>query len=181
MGGVVVGAAVWPLIRATGPTADVEQPGMRVAVGHIEPGTQISLLFHNSPVFVRRRTRDEINAARNTQLEDLPDTLARNPSNPDATALDVHRTIPPFSGEDRGEWLVIIGICTHLGCVPLGDRAGDFGGWFCPCHGAHFDQAGRIRLGPALENMAVPVAEFVDDGVLELRGLGRFARQWGSL
>jgi len=77
-------------------------------------------------------------------------------------ALDENRTL-----DEAGEWLVMIGVCTHLGCVPLGDQ-GEFGGWFCPCHGSHYDKSGRIRKGPAPENLPVPVAEFVSDTAIRL-------------
>ena len=79
----------------------------------------------------------------------------------------------PLSDQNRtlnvvGEWLVMMGVCTHLGCVPLGDGAGEFGGWFCPCHGSHYDSSGRIRRGPAPENLPIPVASFVDDSTILL-------------
>jgi len=102
-----------------------------------------------------------------TPLEDCPDQDARNDNLREGDAEDANRTIPPFEGDDTGEWLVMIGVCTHLGCVPLGD-AGDFGGWFCPCHGSHYDTAGRIRKGPAPENMAVPLAAFTSSNVIKL-------------
>ena len=85
-----------------------------------------------------------------------------------ASAADENRTLADFSGENTGEWLVMWGVCTHLGCVPLGDGAGDFGGWFCPCHGSHYDTAGRIRRGPAPENLPVPDASFVDETTILL-------------
>ena len=94
---------------------------------------------------------------------DLPDPLARNPNIEDvALATDVNRSL-----DADEQWLVMIGVCTHLGCVPLGD-AGEFGGWFCPCHGSHYDTAGRIRKGPAPENLHIPVANFVSDTVIQL-------------
>ena len=105
----------------------------------------------------------EITAARETDVSSLPDGLARNDNlPPDAPATDENRSF----GE-TGEWLVEMGVCTHLGCVPLGN-AGDFGGWFCPCHGSHYDTAGRIRKGPAPENLPVPIAEFVDETTIQL-------------
>ncbi|MDC0345343.1 ubiquinol-cytochrome c reductase iron-sulfur subunit, partial [Planktomarina sp.] len=85
----------------------------------------------------------------------------RNDNSPDLSATDENRAL-----DENGEWLVMLGVCTHLGCVPLGDGAGEFGGWFCPCHGSHYDTAGRIRKGPAPENLLVPVARF--DGETEL-------------
>ena len=88
-------------------------------------------------------------------LADLPDKGSENANKPGTDALDSNRTL-----DENGEWLVMMGVCTHLGCVPLGD-AGDFGGWFCPCHGSHYDTAGRIRKGPAPTNLPVPTATLV--------------------
>ena len=176
-GAAVAGAAAWPLLRATGVTADVraDQPGMQVDVSTLQPGTQVTVMFGGQPVFIRRRTGQEIQEARATPLSSLPDQHARNAMQPASDASDQHRTVAPYQGEDTGEWLVIIGICTHLGCIPLGDGAGDFGGWYCPCHGAHFDSSGRVRSGPAPTNMAVPHAEFKDATTLILTDLGQFA------
>ena len=114
------------------------------------------------PVFIRRRTEEEILEARAVSLEDLPDISAGNKNLKDADASDVNRTI-----DENGEWLVMIGVCTHFGCVPL-DNAGEYGGWFCPCHGSHHDISGRIRKGPAPKNLEVPLARFVDDGIIKL-------------
>jgi ubiquinol-cytochrome c reductase iron-sulfur subunit len=115
------------------------------------------------PVFIRRRTEEEIAEARSVDVTGLPDPAANNDNLADvAPATDENRAL-----DENGEWLVQIGVCTHLGCVPLGD-AGDFGGWFCPCHGSHYDTAGRIRRGPAPRNLVVPVAEFVDESTIKL-------------
>ena len=96
--------------------------------------------------------------------DDLKDQIAGNRNLPaDAVASDQNRTV-----DEAGEWLVMIGVCTHLGCVPLGDGAGEFGGWFCPCHGSHYDTAGRIRRGPAPKNMEVPLVVFISDTVIKL-------------
>ena len=100
-------------------------------------------------MFIRRRTQEEISEARAVKMEDL---------------------IHPEKDEDRAkdpEWLVMLGVCTHLGCVPLAE-AGDFNGWFCPCHGSHYDTSGRIRKGPAPKNLLVPTATFIDDLVIKL-------------
>lgn len=158
-GVVVTGAAVWPMVNQMNPSADVQAAStMRVDISSIEPGTQMTVLFQGKPVFIRRRTEEEITAAREVALSDLIDPLAENDNlGSDDPATDENRTI-----DDAGEWLVMIGLCTHLGCVPLGD-AGDFGGWFCPCHGSHYDTAGRIRRGPAPANLPVPPAVFVDE------------------
>jgi ubiquinol-cytochrome c reductase iron-sulfur subunit len=120
------------------------------------------VLFLGKPVFIRRRTPEDIEAARADDAAALPDGDARNPNQPGADASDANRAL-----DESGEWLVMIGVCTHFGCVPLAE-AGDFGGWFCPCHGSHYDRAGRIRRGPAPENMHIPVAEFISDTVIQL-------------
>jgi ubiquinol-cytochrome c reductase iron-sulfur subunit len=130
-------------------------------VSAVEPGSQLTILFLGKPVFIRRRTEEEIAAARDFDVAGLPDKDSRNPNSP-GDATDENRSI-----DENGEWLVMQGVCTHLGCVPLGD-AGDFGGWFCPCHGSHYDTAGRIRRGPAPENLHVPPAEFVDEFTLRI-------------
>ncbi|MEM1064981.1 MAG: ubiquinol-cytochrome c reductase iron-sulfur subunit [Pseudomonadota bacterium] len=164
-GVVVTGAAVWPLINQMNPSADVQAAStMRVDVGAVEPGTQITVLFLGKPVFIRRRTAEEIEAARDVDMGDLIDPVARNNNlTGEVDASDENRVL-----DEAGEWLVMQGVCTHLGCVPLGDGAGDFGGWFCPCHGSHYDTSGRIRRGPAPENLPVPVAEFVDETTILL-------------
>ncbi|MFM7655852.1 MAG: ubiquinol-cytochrome c reductase iron-sulfur subunit, partial [Paracoccaceae bacterium] len=115
------------------------------------------------PVFIRRRSPEEIEAARAVALTDLMDARSENANKPDADASDANRTL-----DEAGEWLVMIGVCTHLGCVPIGDGAGEFGGWFCPCHGSHYDTAGRIRKGPAPRNLNVPVAAFEDESTIKL-------------
>jgi len=167
-GAIAVGAAVWPLVNQMNPSADVlALSSIRVDVSGIEPGSQITVAFLGKPVFIRRRTQEEIEAGREVALDDLADPVARNENLGEVDALDENRTLTAFDGENTGEWLVMQGVCTHLGCVPLGD-AGDFGGWFCPCHGSHYDTAGRIRRGPAPQNLPVPVAEFVDETTILL-------------
>ncbi|EPX77734.1 ubiquinol-cytochrome c reductase iron-sulfur subunit [Litoreibacter arenae] len=163
-GVVTTGAVVWPLVNQMNPSADVQAlASIDVDVSGIEPGTQLTVKWLGKPVFIRRRTEEEIEAARSVDLSDLPDTGAENNNlGPEASAADENRTL-----DENGEWLVMIGVCTHLGCVPLGD-AGEFGGWFCPCHGSHYDTAGRIRKGPAPLNMLVPVAQFTSDDVIKL-------------
>lgn len=164
-GTVAAGAAAWTLVNQMNPSADVQAlASIQVDVGGIQPGSQITVLFLGKPVFIRRRTPEEIEAGRAVELNQLPDQNAQNPNLGDnEPALDQNRTL-----DDGGEWLVQIGVCTHLGCVPIGDGAGDFGGWFCPCHGSHYDTAGRIRRGPAPENMHIPVASFVNDTTIQL-------------
>lgn len=168
-GVVVAGAAVWPLVNQMNPSADVlALSSIRVDVSSLEPGTQLTVKWLGKPVFIRRRTEDEIAEAKTVELSDLPDPLARNANIADASdASDANRALVQPGNETSEEWLVMMGVCTHLGCVPLGD-AGDFGGWFCPCHGSHYDTAGRIRRGPAPENLPVPVAVFVDDTTIQL-------------
>lgn len=156
-GAVATGAAVWPLINQMNPSADVQAlSSIRVDLSGVETGTQLTVKWRGKPVFVRRRTQEEIASARAVDLADLVDTNAENDNLPDtAEATDQNRAL-----DEAGEWLVMMGVCTHLGCVPLGDGQGDFGGWFCPCHGSHYDTAGRIRKGPAPRNLEVPVARF---------------------
>jgi len=163
-GAVAVGAAVWPLVNQMNPSADVKAlSSIRVDVSGLERGSQLTVKWLGKPVFIRRRTEEEIVEARSVDISDLPDPTAQNMNLAGETlATDENRAL-----DDTGEWLVQIGVCTHLGCVPLGD-AGDFGGWFCPCHGSHYDTAGRIRKGPAPLNLLVPVAEFLDESTLKL-------------
>ncbi|MGE4610354.1 MAG: ubiquinol-cytochrome c reductase iron-sulfur subunit [Paracoccaceae bacterium] len=164
-GAVATGAAVWPLINQMNPSADVQAlASIDVDVDGLEAGTQLTVKWRGKPVFVRRRTADEIETGRAQDVSALPDGESRNANvDSDADASDENRTL-----DEAGEWLVMMGVCTHLGCVPLGDGAGDFGGWFCPCHGSHYDTAGRIRKGPAPENLPVPVASFISDTVIKL-------------
>jgi ubiquinol-cytochrome c reductase iron-sulfur subunit len=164
VGAVAGGAAAWSLVNQMNPSADVRAlASIFVDISAVEPGTQLTVKWLGKPVFIRRRTQEEIDAARETPLSDLVDTAAENANiGPEADASDQNRTL-----DEAGEWLVMMGVCTHLGCVPLGD-AGDFGGWFCPCHGSHYDTAGRIRKGPAPSNLPVPVAAFTDESTIKL-------------
>ena len=164
-GAVVTGAAVWPLVNQMNASADVRAlASIEVDVTGVEVGTQLTVKWRGKPVFIRRRNPEEIKLARETALTDLVDQNAENANiGGEATADDKNRTL-----DEAGEWLVMMGVCTHLGCVPLGDGAGDFGGWFCPCHGSHYDSAGRIRKGPAPRNLPVPVAAFKDVTTIKL-------------
>ncbi|WP_368185396.1 ubiquinol-cytochrome c reductase iron-sulfur subunit [Aestuariibius sp. HNIBRBA575] len=164
-GAVATGAAVWPLVNQMNPSADVRAAATKtVDISGITPGTQLTVLWQGKPVFIRRRTTSEIEEARAVDLADLSDQIARNGNGPEgAPATDENRAL-----DEAGEWLVQMGLCTHLGCVPLGDGAGDFHGWFCPCHGSHYDTSGRIRKGPAPENLPVPVAGFLDENTIQL-------------
>ncbi len=172
-GAVTAGAAVWPLVNQMNASADVKAlSSIRVDVSGVETGTQLRVKFLGKPVFIRRRTQEEIDEANAVDVASLPDPLARNANTSgEASAADENRFLTPPNAEDEtvpGEWLVMMGVCTHLGCVPLGDGAGDFNGWFCPCHGSHYDTSGRIRKGPAPENLPVPTAEFVDASTIKL-------------
>ena len=150
VGAVGVGATVWPLIDQMNPDASVKAlASTEVDISNVEKGQSITVLWRGKPVFIRRRTDEEIAKARDVNLEELKH---------------------PEKDEDRAknpEWLVMLGVCTHLGCVPLGDK-GEYGGWFCPCHGSHYDTSGRIRKGPAPTNMEVPKYEFVNSNTIKI-------------
>ncbi len=163
-GAVATGAAVWPLINQMNPSADTRAlASIFVDISGVDVGTQLTVKWRGKPVFIRRRTVEEIDAARATPMDDLVDTKSENANvGEEADASDINRAL-----DEAGEWLVMMGVCTHLGCVPLGN-AGDFGGWFCPCHGSHYDTAGRIRKGPAPRNLPVPVAKFENDTTIKL-------------
>jgi ubiquinol-cytochrome c reductase iron-sulfur subunit len=146
---VGLGGFAWPLIHYMNPSKDIlALASVEVALDPIVPGMGITVVWRGKPIFVRHRTAAEIKLA-----QDAPTTQLIEPQ------ADRDRVKP---GHD--EWIVLVGICTHLGCVPLGnkpnDPRGDWGGWFCPCHGSHFDTSGRIRLGPAPTNMAIPPYAF---------------------
>ncbi len=163
-GAVAAGAAVWPLVNQMNPSADVSAlSSIFVDVSAVEVGTQLTVKWLGKPVFIRRRSPEDIEKGRAVTLADLPDQSAENANKPGADALDQNRTL-----DDAGEWLVMMGVCTHLGCVPIGDAGGDYDGWFCPCHGSHYDAAGRIRKGPAPKNLPVPVAAFQDATIIKL-------------
>lgn len=164
-GAVAVGGAVWSLVNQMNASADVKAlSSIYVDISGVEPGTQLTVKWRGKPVFIRRRMPAEIEAARAVALGDLVDPKAENDNiAADSEATDENRTL-----DETGEWLVMMGVCTHLGCVPLGDGAGDFGGWFCPCHGSHYDTAGRIRKGPAPRNLQVPVAKFDTETTIKL-------------
>ncbi|MEP5152916.1 ubiquinol-cytochrome c reductase iron-sulfur subunit [Planktotalea sp.] len=169
-GAVTAGAAVWPLINQMNPSADVKAlSSIRVDVSDVAPGTQLTVKWLGKPVFIRRRTEEEIAEANAVDLATLIDNDARNANLPNGgDGADGNRFLVPPESEIAGEWLVMMGVCTHLGCVPLGDGAGDYHGWFCPCHGSHYDTSGRIRKGPAPTNLPVPPAAFVDASTIKL-------------
>ena len=150
VGAVGVGATIWPLIDQMNPDSSVKAlASTEVDISQIEPGKSITVLWRGKPVFIKRRTQEEIAEAQSVSLDDLPH---------------------PEKDQDRvknPEWLVMLGICTHLGCVPLSDK-GEYNGWFCPCHGSHYDTSGRIRKGPAPTNMEIPKYAFVDDNTIKI-------------
>jgi|TARA_B100000809_G_C15082650_1_gene510216 ubiquinol-cytochrome c reductase iron-sulfur subunit len=155
MGTIAAIGVVWPLIETMNPSADVlALSSTEVDISGIEVGQSITVKWRGKPVFIRRRTQEEIDAARAVPLSDLSDEES-----------DEARV-------QKAEWLILVGVCTHLGCIPLGnklgDPRGDFGGWFCPCHGSHYDTSGRIRQGPAPNNLAVPEYEFLDDTLVRI-------------
>jgi ubiquinol-cytochrome c reductase iron-sulfur subunit len=161
MAGVVGAASVaWPFIDQMRPDASTRAlASVEVDVSSLTPGMSLTVKWRGKPVFIRNRTPEEVKAAQEVKLDELKDPLARNANlASDAPANDVDRS----AGKGKENWLVMIGVCTHLGCIPLGQQ-GDFGGWFCPCHGSQYDTSGRIRRGPAPENMAVPVFSFISD------------------
>lgn len=165
MAGVVGAAAVaWPFIDQMRPDAStLALASIEVDVSSLSEGMSLTVQWRGLPVFVRNRTAEEVAAAEAVQLSDLKDPIARNENTTATEATDFNRS----AGEGRENWIVMIGSCTHLGCVPLG-QAGNFNGWFCPCHGSHYDTSGRIRSGPAPENLPVPPFEFISDSMIRI-------------
>lgn len=150
LGVVGAGLAVWPFVDSMNPAADtLALSTTMVDLSPIAEGQAITVMWRGKPVFVRHRTAAEIEAARKEDVKTLPD--------PQADDIRVKKP----------EWLIVVGICTHLGCIPLGqkpsDPRGEFGGWFCPCHGSQYDTSGRIRKGPAPRNLDVPNYSFQSD------------------
>ena len=155
MGAVGAGAAVWPFVDSMNPAKDtLAVAETEVNIAAVERGQAITVVWRGKPVFIRHRTEAEIEQARSVELSKLRDKQT-----------DEERVVKP-------EWLVMVGVCTHLGCVPLGNRSGqpkgEYNGWFCPCHGSHYDESGRIRKGPAPTNLAVPPYEFLSDSVIRI-------------
>jgi len=149
---VGVGAIAWPFIDSMNPSRDVlALSSVEVDLSPIAEGSGITIVWRGKPIFVRHRTQKEIQEAVNTPLAQLTDP-----------ATDASRVKP-----GHAQWIVLIGICTHLGCIPLGnkptDPRGEWGGWFCPCHGSQYDTAGRVRHGPAPANLALPEYAFESD------------------
>ena len=155
MGAVGAGAFAWPLIDQMNPAADtLALASIEVDVSKIAEGQSITLKWRGKPVFIRHRTKTEIDEALRDDALDM-----RDPQ------VDSDRVQKP-------EYLVVLGVCTHLGCVPLGQKVGEvrgeYDGWFCPCHGSHYDSSGRIRKGPAPTNLEIPPYAFLSDEVIKI-------------
>lgn len=154
-GAVGAGAVAWPIIQSMNPAADtLAMSTTEVDLTPIQPGQAITVMWRGKPVFVRRRTPEEIAEAEKVNVAELRDKQS-----------DQDRVKKP-------EWLIVVGICTHLGCVPVGQKPtenrGEFGGWFCPCHGSEYDTSGRIRKGPAPKNLEVPQYTFLSDTLVRI-------------
>jgi ubiquinol-cytochrome c reductase iron-sulfur subunit len=152
IGGLV---ALWPFIKTLSPAADVlALSSLEVDLAPIQVGQRVKVAWRGSPVFIDHRTAEEIKAAQSVNVAELPDPQ------PDSERVK------------KPEWLIMVGVCTHLGCIPLGtgpaDNRGEFGGWFCPCHGSQYDTSGRIRKGPAPRNLAIPPYEFIADNKVRI-------------
>ncbi|MEM9355929.1 MAG: ubiquinol-cytochrome c reductase iron-sulfur subunit [Pseudomonadota bacterium] len=150
-------AALWPFVDQMNPDAGaLALATIEVDLEPIAEGQAVTVMWRGKPVFIRNRTAAEVEEAKNVTLDQLPDPQT-----------DVDRT-----KQGHENWLVTVGICTHLGCIPKGqslsDEKGEFGGWFCPCHGSHYDTAGRIRKGPAPRNLDVPPYEFISESKIRL-------------
>ena len=149
--------AVWPFIDQMNPAADtLALASVEVDISALEEGSAILLKWRGKPVFIRHRTDDEVAEMAAVPLSDLADQQT-----------DAERVL-----EGKEKYLVVMGVCTHLGCVPLGTKSGetrgDYDGWFCPCHGSHYDKSGRIRKGPAPKNLEVPQYAFLDDSTIKI-------------
>lgn len=157
-GAVGVAGIAWPFIDQLSPDqAVLAAASVDIDVSLIEEGMSVTIKWRGQPVVIRNRTQKEIEEARAVSLDLLKDRQARNPNHEQQQeATDLARS----AGKDYENWLILINVCTHLGCIPLG-QSGDFGGWLCPCHGSEYDTAGRIRSGPANQNLAIPPYQFL--------------------
>ena len=161
LAGIGAAATAWPFINNLNPAADtLALSTIEVNVTPIQVGQAVTVKWRGKPVFIRHRTADEIKEAEAVPLSALPD-----PQTDNSRVTDTAKKVRP-------EWLIMIGVCTHLGCVPLGNKPGDpkgeFGGWFCPCHGSSYDTSGRIRKGPAPKNLVVPEYLFTTDSLVRI-------------
>lgn len=155
MAAIAGGAGAWTIVNSMNPAADTLALATTEAdLGNLKEGESMTVVWRGKPVFVHYRTADEIKAAKDAPMSELKDPQA-----------DSDRV-------KKEQYLVMIGICTHLGCVPLGqkpaDPKGEYNGWFCPCHGSQYDTSGRIRKGPAPTNLAIPPYEFISDTVIKI-------------
>lgn len=147
----------WPFVAQMGKAADTLAAGsIEINLANVVEGQQLKTLWRGKPVFVRHRTAAEISAAEAVDVASLPDPQT-----------DEERLIPNMTGAVDPKYLVMVGVCTHFGCVPVGE-AGDYDGWYCPCHGSHYDTSGRIRKGPAPKNMVIPPYEFVSETIIKV-------------
>lgn len=167
--GIGLAASLWPAIDQMNPdAAALSLATTEVDLSPVQEGQAITVMWRGKPVFIRHRTAEEIETAKAVPLGDLKDPVARVlGATAEMPATDENRT---KTGHEP--WLVMIGICTHLGCIPKGqqpsDSKGEFGGWFCPCHGSHYDTAGRVRKGPAPRNLDIPPYEFLADTKIKI-------------
>lgn len=155
MSGISAAAFAWPFIDSMNPSRDQAAfADVEVDLSKIEEGEIKTVTWRGKPVFIRHRTNEEIQLAKNILLKDLKDPT-----------LDNERVQNP-------KWLIVIGVCTHLGCIPSGNKTsqskGDFGGWLCPCHASHYDTSGRIRRGPAPKNLGIPPYKFIDENTVKI-------------
>ena len=152
-----VAAVAWPMVAQMGAAADTRAAGsIEIDVSKVEKGQQLKVLWRGKPIFVRNRTEREIKLAEEVDISTLRDPQA-----------DDDRLVPNPEGKLTRNLLVMIGVCTHFGCIPVGE-AGDFEGWYCPCHGSHYDTSGRIRKGPAPRNMEIPPYKYISDTVVKV-------------
>jgi ubiquinol-cytochrome c reductase iron-sulfur subunit len=168
MGAVGAGVTAWPFVATLGPAKDtLALSTTEVDLSHIQEGQAVTVMWRGKPVFIRRRTAAEIETARKLDA-DASEFSGLRDKEKDADRVKQSA----FGGKELPQWLVLVGVCTHLGCVPMGqkptDMRGDFNGWFCPCHGSHYDTAGRIRKGPAPKNLAVPAYTFLTDARIKI-------------
>ena len=153
MGGLGAAALIWPFVDSMNPSADVlAMASTEFDLASVKEGQEIRVMWRGKPVFIRHRSKKEIEEARSVDVTTLRD---------------------PQKDEDRvkkgkDQWMVMVGVCTHLGCVPLGNNSGEYDGWFCPCHGSHYDTSGRIRKGPAPTNLHVPDYTFTSETKIKI-------------